>query len=79
MKIEITFTNEHGEVLTLKTTERGQMIFNHSDIHESPENFEDISMLQKYVLQESEMKVIKAFTDIGMYILNDLIEKENNK
>ena len=68
MLIEVKFTNEFGEVLILKNTETGQMLFNHSDIHEKSEDFEDISLMSKYVFQEDERKVIAAFTELGMTV-----------
>lgn len=76
MSIEIKYTNEFGEVLTLKTTEKGQMVFNHTDIHESEDKFEDISFAQQYVFNEGEMKVIMYFMNIGLYMLKGRLEQE---
>lgn len=61
--LELTYTNSHGEILTLRVI-NGEIFFNHSDIHESDTEWENIKNIHDYFINSSEWTVVEAFTEL---------------
>ena len=70
------FTNRFGEELTLRIyignkVNRNQIItFNHSDIHDDEDEFEDIKVIGKYVLNAEEIKFIELTIAMSIELVN---------
>ena len=67
-KLEITYVNQNGEILTLKVLNK-RVFFNHSDVHEHDFDFEDIKRTDA-IFSEDEKIVISKFSRLT----NDLKE-----
>ena len=62
-RLELTYVNEHGEILTLKVLNK-RVYFNHSDVHEHDFDFEDIKRTDT-VFSEDEKIVISKFSRLA--------------
>jgi len=58
--LELTFTNTFGEVLKLKNVNK-DVFYNHSDVHETPDEWENIKK-SDVVFNEHEKMVIGKFS-----------------
>tara|TARA_R100000995_G_C3468774_1_gene117155 strand:+ start:848 stop:1141 length:294 start_codon:yes stop_codon:yes gene_type:complete len=67
---ELTYTNEHGETMTLKLDDKNNILIKHDDIS-ATSNFVRLtqSFFKKYILNENEQNAlllqIKALSEFG--------------
>jgi len=58
-KLNLSFENKFGEIITFKVDNNGKPYFNHSDIHDS--EFEPTEKRYMYVLDEDEKSIFNLF------------------
>lgn len=68
--LTLNYTNTLEEKFKLKVGEDGKIYFNHEDIHEDENQWEDLKNIHNYVLNQDEKIIVKSFCELW-YILKE--------